>query len=114
MGVELQKLVIAPPMTAYLDAYRACFGHGDLPRFGAALAGYELFSMVGSDFVGIALHVRYCVEDVGFWSAPIEDAEAYFWRMRTPLTELDADESAPVLAAMDRIEWHVGSRDELP
>lgn len=111
MGVELRKLGIAPPTMAYLDAFRARLGRGDLPRFNAALAGCELFSTIGSDFIRIALHSRYGVEDIAFWA--IEDEEAHIRRMWTPLTELGADESTLVSAAMDEIEQHVILWDEL-
>lgn len=113
IGAELQGLRIAPPTATYIEAFRIRSRDRGLSQFWAALAGCELLASLSNDLVLIALHSRYGVEDVGFWNAHIEDEEAHFWRMWTPLTELGADESVLVSAAMDEIERHVGLWDDL-
>lgn len=113
MGVEVRVLKVAAPTRAYIDSFRERFGNADFSRSCAALAGRELLSSIRSDLIRVALHSRYGVEDVGFWNAHVEDEEAHFWRMWTPLTELGPDESALVSAAMDEIERHVGLWDDL-
>lgn len=113
MGVEVQALRVAAPTRAYIDSFEERFEDVDFFRPCAALAGRELLSSIRSDLIRVALHSRYGVGDVGFWNAHIEDEEAHFWRMWTPLTELGGDESVLVSAAMDEIDRHVGFWDDL-
>lgn len=113
IGVEVKAFMITAPTTAYIDSFRARFRDVDLSRSCAALAGHELLSSIHSDLIRVALYSRYGVDDLGFWNAHIENEETHFWRMWTPLTELGADESTLVSAAMNEIERHVGFWDDL-
>ncbi len=113
IGVDINALTVAAPTTAYIDSFWVRFDDANFFTACAALAGRELLSSIRSEIIGVALETQYEIKDVRFWDAHIEDEEAHFWRMWTPLTELGANESTLLSGAKGEICRHVGFWDDL-